>query len=515
MSSERPASDHARVHAHSGPDSPDPENGPASPAAGGLGDMPPDRFRGVAHEVVDWIADYLADVGEYPVLAAVRPGEVRRGLQARVPEDGESMEAVLQDFRDVVMPGVTHWNHPSFHGYFAVTGSGPGILGEMLTAALNINAMVWRSSPAGTELEELTLDWLREMMGLPTGFEGVINDTASSSSLFALAAAREAGVPEAREDGLFGAPRARIYASAEAHSSIDKAAMTLGFGRHGVLRIPTDGGFRMDAAALRKAIEEDVEAGIRPIAVVATVGTTSTTSVDPVDAVADVAEDHGLWLHVDAAYAGAAAIVPELRPLFRGWERADSIVMNPHKWLFTPVDCSALYCRRPEMLRAAFSLTPEYLRTSEEGVARNLMDYGVALGRRFRSLKLWFVLRYFGRAGIEARIREHCRLAGDLAGRIDEAVDWERVAPVPFSTIVFRYAPDHLDAEAQDLVNQRILDRVNASGEAFLSHTVLEGRHTLRLSIGNLRTRREHLERTWELLRESAAVLTETVTAGS
>ncbi len=467
--------------------------------------MPPEEFRRHALEAVEWIAGYLREVGDYPVLARVRPGEIRDALPPRAPEEGEPFSDVLRDFRDVILPGVTHWNHPAFFGYFAVTGSAPGILGEMLAAALNVNAMVWRSSPAGTELEQHTLDWLRDLLGLPAAFEGVINDTASSSSLYALAAAREAAYPEARTAGLFGQSTGRIYASEEAHSSIDKAGITLGFGLDGVRRVAADGDFRMRPEALRDAVREDLEAGVRPVGVVATVGTTSTSSVDPVEAVADVAEELGLWLHVDAAYAGSAAMVPELRERFRGWERADSIVFNPHKWLFTPVDCSVLYCRRPEMLRKAFSLTPEYLRTGEEGEVTNLMDYGVALGRRFRSLKLWFVLRYFGAEGIRGRIREHCRLAREMAGRVEAHPAWELVAPVPFSTLVFRFAPPDLDGEERDRLNLEILDEVNATGEAFLSHTRLGGRIAIRLSVGNLRTTDAHLERTWELLREAAA----------
>ncbi|MEX0980250.1 MAG: pyridoxal-dependent decarboxylase [Gemmatimonadota bacterium] len=455
------------------------------------------------------MADYLDQVGLYPVLSRVSPGDIRAALPPAAPHEGERFDEIFRDFRDIVMPGVTHWNHPAFFGYFAVTGSGPGILGEMFAAALNVNAMVWRSSPAGTELEEHTLDWIRSLLGLPEDFEGVINDTASHSSLYALAAAREARLPEAREDGLAGAPRGRIYASVEAHSSIDKAGITLGFGRTGVRRVQSDDDFRVKPAALREAIEDDLRNGIRPIAVVATVGTTSTSSVEPVEEIADIAEEFGLWLHVDAAYAGSAAMVPELRPLFRGWERADSIVMNPHKWLFTPVDCSILYCRRPEMLKAAFSLTPEYLKTSEQGVARNLMDYGVALGRRFRALKLWFVLRYFGSEGIIDRIREHVRLARRFADGVDAHPEWIRMAQVPFSTVVFRYAPEGVSGEEQDALNHRILERVNATGEAFLSHTRLKDRITLRLSIGNLRTEESHVERTWELLQEAAGALRE------
>jgi aromatic-L-amino-acid/L-tryptophan decarboxylase len=468
------------------------------------GDMPPDEFRRFGHEVVDWIATYLDEVGSYPVLPAVEPGALLRALPDVPPEAGEPMERILSDFREQVVPAVTHWNHPAFFAYFAVTGSGPGILGEMLSAALNVNAMMWKSSPAGTELETLAVDWVRQLVGLPESFEGVINDTASSSTLYALAAAREAALPEAREVGLAGAPAGRVYASDQAHSSVDKAVQTLGFGRAGIRRVASDARFRMDVGALGRAIEEDVRAGVRPVAVVATLGTTSSASVDPARRIADVAEAHGLWLHVDAAYAGPAAALPELRPLFEGWERADSIVLNPHKWMFTPVDCSLLLCRRPEMLRAAFSLTPEYLRTSGGDAERNLMDYGVSLGRRFRSLKLWFVLRYFGAEGIRSRLRAHIRLAEALAARVEESDGWELAAPASFSTLVLRSAPPALDPEAQDRLNHRILERVNATGVAFLSHTVLAGRVWIRFTVGNLRTTSEVVDRAWALLRTAA-----------
>ncbi len=469
-----------------------------------LGDMPPEEFHAVASEVIEWVARYLDQVEDYPVLAQVRPGDIRSRLPLSAPERGESFDRILSDFQKVILPGITHWNHPSFHGYFAVTGSGPGILGEILTAALNVNAMVWRSSPAGTELEQHTLDWIRDLLGLPDAFQGVINDTASHSSLYALAAAREWAFPEAREVGLGGGPRGRIYASTEAHSSIEKAALTLGLGRQGVKKIEADEAYRMRPDALRAAILEDLADGIRPVAVVATVGTTSSSSVDPVDSIADLAKEFGLWLHVDAAYAGSSAIVPELRPHFRGWERSDSVVFNPHKWLFTPVDCSVLYCSRPDVLRGAFSLTPEYLRTQEEGSVRNLMDHGVALGRRFRALKLWFVLRYFGASGIRDRIREHVRLARYFAAHVEANPNWVRTAPVPFSTVTFRYLGEDLTGEEEDALNEELLERVNATGEAFLSHTRLGGRITLRLSIGNLRTREEHLDRTWQILERAA-----------
>jgi len=468
------------------------------------GDMPFAEFERWGREVVDWVATYLDEVGEYPVLARVEPGEIRASLPERAPEAPQSMEAILEDFRTLLLPGITHWNHPSFHGYFAVTGSGPGVLAELLAAALNVNAMVWRSSPAGTELEEHVLDWIRNLLGLEAGFSGVIQDTASTSSFVALAAARQRAYPEVRDDGLFGLQRGRIYASVEAHSSIEKAVLALGFGHRGFRTIEVDDEFRMRPDALRRAIEEDLSEGVRPVAVVATVGTTSTSSPDPVEAIAEIAREYGLWLHVDAAYAGAAAMVPEFRRYFQGWDRADTIVFNPHKWLFTPVDCSVLYMRSPDMVRAAFSLVPEYLRTSEGNSTTNLMDYGLALGRRFRALKLWFVLRYFGAEGIRARIREHVVMARELAGRIETEPEWDLAAPVPFSTVVFRYSPEGIDGEEQDRRNLAVMDAVNRSGEAFLSHTRLNGRIALRLSIGNLRTRPEHLARTWELLKAEA-----------
>ena len=469
------------------------------------GDLPPEELRRLAREVSDWMADYLASVEDFPVLSRVEPGAVRSALPPSGPDRGESMDRVLADFRDTILPGITHWNHPGFFGYFSITGSGPGILGEMIAAALNVNAMVWRSSPAATELEEVVADWLRQWMGLPEDFDGVINDTASSSTLHALAAAREVAYPEARSQGMFDLPRGRIYASEHAHSSVEKAVITLGFGREGYRAVPADGEYRMDPEGLRAAVRRDVEKGIRPVAVVATTGTTSTSSVDPVEPIADIAEEHGLWLHVDAAYGGPASMVPELRSLFRGWERADSVVVNPHKWLFTPVDCSLLYCRRPADLVRAFSLVPEYLRSKNVDEVRNLMDYGVALGRRFRALKLWFVMRWFGRDGIVVRLRAHVEMARSFAARVDAAEGWERMAPVPLATVAFRRVPEGLDPEAVDALNHRILERVNESGEVFLTHTALEGRVALRLAVGNVRTRPEHVARAWTLLEAAAS----------
>lgn len=469
------------------------------------GDMPPEDFRRLGHEVADWMADYLADVGDLPVLPRVAPGDVRRALPVTPPECGEPLDSALADFRDIIVPGITHWNHPAFFGYFSITGSGPGILGEMLAAALNVNHMVWRSSPAATELEEVTLDWLRQLVGLPEGFEGTINDTASTSTLYALAAARERAYPASRSEGLWGQTPGRIYASEQTHSSVEKAALALGFGKVGYRAIPTDDEFRMSPAALRAALVEDAAAGIRAVAVVPTLGTTSTTSLDPVGEIVPIARDFGAWVHVDAAYGGPAAVLPEVRALYSGWEQADSIVINPHKWLFTPVDCSVLYLRDPDALIRAFSIIPEYLRAAETGQARDLMNYGVALGRRFRSLKLWFVLRYFGRDGITAILREHIRLARSLAGWVEQEEGWYLAAPVPLALVCFRYAPRGADDQEADAMNQRILDHVNSSGEAFLTHTKLRGRVALRMAIGNLKTTEAHVARTWDLLRQAAA----------
>lgn len=475
----------------------------------GVGDMDPDAFRHYAHQAVDWIADFLAHPERFPVLARVEPGQVRDALPASPPEAPEPMADILADFERTIVPGTTHWNHPGFFAFFAITASGPGILGELLSAALNANAMLWRTAPAATELEDLVLDWLRQLLGLPPEFEGVINDTASSSTLYALTAAREAVAGlDARQRGLAGrhdAPRLKLYISTETHSSVEKAAIVLGIGQQGVEKVPVDAEFRLDPAALEAAIRRDLAAGLRPMAVVPTVGTTSTTSIDPVPAIADIAARYGLWLHVDAAYGGPVAMLPERRDVLAGVERADSLVVNPHKWLFTPIDCSVLYCRRPEVLRSAFSLVPDYLQTPGTGTARNLMDYGTALGRRFRALKLWFILRYFGAEGVRARLREHLRLAQLLAGWIEASPDFELLAPVPFSTVCFRYAPPGVDdSERLDVLNQALLERLNASGEVYLSSSRIHGKLALRAAIGNLRTDESHVARLWELLREGA-----------
>jgi aromatic-L-amino-acid decarboxylase len=470
------------------------------------GDLPVAEFRAAMHRAADLAADYLDHVAAYPVLPKVAPGGVRAQLPPAPPERGEPLDTLLADYRRLIEPNVTHWNHPGFLAYFSITGSAPGILGETLAAALNVNHMLWKTGPAATELEETVTDWLRQMMDLPTGFVGHINDTASISSLLAIAAARHRSLPDARSRGLSGLPPMTVYASEHAHSSIDKACITLGLGHEALRKVPVDDAFQLRPDLLARMIAEDRAAGRRPIAVVATEGTTSSTSVDPVPAVADIAEREGLWLHVDAAYAGSAAVCPEYRTLMPGLGRADSLVVNPHKWLFTPVDCSVLFLREPDALRAAFALTPEYLRTAEQGIATNLMDYGPQLGRRFRSLKLWFVIRAFGAEGLRSRIRAHCALARTLAGWVEAEPGFELSAPVPFSTVCFRAVPAG-DGPAQDAFNERLLAEVNAAGPVFLSHTKLNGRIVLRAAIGNVRTTEEHIATAWRLVREAAATL--------
>jgi aromatic-L-amino-acid decarboxylase len=431
------------------------------------------NFREDGAATLEWVAQYLERVRDFPVLAQVEPGEIRSRLPAEPPDRPEPFSAVLADLDPVLMDGVTHWQSPRYFAYFANTGSEPGILAELLIAGLNQVGILWRTSPALQELEEVALDWLRQLLGLPEGFRGHIEDTASVGTLAALTAARTA------------APgRRKVVVSEHAHSSVDKAARIL---QLDVQKLPVDAEYR-----LRPELLELEDA----CAVVATIGTTSVASVDPVSEIATACEAAGVWLHVDAAYAGSAAVCPELRPLFAGWERADSIVVNPHKWLLTPMDCSAFWTRRPDALRDAFSLVPEYLRVAEDVVSLNEMS--VPLGRRFRALKLWAVLRCYGREGLRAMIREHLRLAAAFERWVDEEPGWEVFAPRLFSLVCFRR--DDGDEE-----NERLLERVNASGEVFLSHTRLDSRFVLRLAVGNARTTEDDVRLAWEVLRREAA----------
>lgn len=483
-----------------------------------IGDMPADEFRRHGYAVVDRIAEYFENIETFPVLSQIEPGWLTENLPGSAPERGDDFADVLADVDKLILPAVTHWNHPNFHGLFSTSTSGVGVFGEMLSAAFDMKAMLWRTAPASTELEDVVLGWLRQMMALPDEFEGIIYDTASVSTMHAIAAARERAGLDIRELGMSGRselPLLRVYCSEHVHSSIDKAVITLGMGQASLRKIAVNERFEMIAEELAAAIEEDLNAGHLPICVIPTIGTTSTSSVDPVDAVADICEKHGLWLHVDAAYAGSAAIVPELQPLFKGWERADSIVTNPHKWLFTPFDLSILYCRDMPMLKQAFSLVPEYLKTSDAGQVKNGMDYGIQLGRRFRALKLWFVIRYFGREGMIERIREHCRLARLFASWVNESENFEMMAPVPFALVCFRIrisspqvgtGADSSEAYLDDL-NERIMNSINASGEAYLSHTKLNGKVTIRLSVGSIRVEERHLVKVWELLNKELEAL--------
>lgn len=488
-------------------------------------EMTPEEFREAARLTSEWVASYREHVEEHPVLSRVEPGDVAGKVAPSPPEAGEPFEEILDDLDDTVVPGVTHWNHPGFFAYFPSSSSPPTVLAEFVAAALNQNAMKWRTSPAATELEERMVDWFRQMAGLPDAFGGTIFDTASTGSFTALLAAREAVGLEARRRGLAGRPDVpglTMYVSEQAHSSLEKAGIAAGLGQDGVRKVRVDDQFRMDPDHLAERMAEDREAGRLPVMVCATAGTTSTASVDPVDAVADLCEEQGVWLHVDAAYAGSAALLPDQRERFRGWERADSVVVNPHKWLSTPIDCSLLLYRDPEPFRASLALTPEYLRSDEED-STDLMDVGLALGRRFRALKLWFLVRWHGSEGLRDRLERHIEWARTFADRVEGDDRFELMAPASFSTVVFRALPpeavrrdaedepgresarplergDGVDTLAANRLNDHLLERVNRQGDFFLSHTELAGSYAIRLSVGSFTTRAEDLDRAWEAL---------------
>jgi aromatic-L-amino-acid decarboxylase len=448
-------------------------------------------FRAAAHKAVDWVADYLENIDSYPVLSGVQPGEIAKQFADGPSSDGKPYDALFAEFEEKILPGITHWNHPSFFAYFSITGSQAGILGELLSAAVNANGMLWKTSPALTELETVALGWLRDALGLPSNLFGIINDTASINVFLSLAAAREALGLNIRSEGIAGRdlPPLRIYCSEHAHSSVEKGALALGFGQKGVIKIAADEQFRMRPDALEEAIARDRAAGALPCAIVATAGTTSTAALDPVRALGEIAKRENCWFHVDAAYAGSATIVPEYRFLWDGIEQADSIVTNPHKWLFTPIDCSVLYTRRPEVLRETFSLVPEYLKTTDSAEI-NYMDYGLQLGRRFRALKLWLVLEHYGLDHLRDVIRGHVQLAERLAGELRKRDEVEVVSQ-SFSVVVFRL-------RAGDDATLALLERYNASGKLFVSHTKLRDQYCVRVAIGNGATEWRHVE---ELLR--------------
>jgi len=471
-----------------------------------LGDISPDAFRKHLHRLADWIADYRENIAERPIAPNAKPGAVLAQLKTAPPETATSLDDIFAEIERVIVPGVAHWAHPQFMSYFGCTTTSPGILAEMMTAALNVNAMTWRTSPAATELETLVLDWLRQWLGLPDEFTGVVYDTASISTMHALAVAREEASTSVRTLGLSGRselPIFRIYVSDQAHSSVEKAAIALGLGEHNVRRLASDSEFKMSVGALREAVAADLRHGFKPLAVVATVGTTSTASVDPVRAIAEICAQYQMWLHIDAAYGGGLALLPEHKSVTDGWEEADSLVLNPHKMLFVPFDFSALYVRDIDRLRRLFTLAPEYLHLRDPaGAEINYMDYGVQLGRRFRALKAWVVWRAFGREGLAARIREHLRLAQLFKHWIEDDPRFEISAPVMMGVVCFRLKDP--DDKAADQKNGATVAKINASGEAYLTQTKLRGRIVMRLGLGNVLTTEEHLKNVWKIIRAVA-----------
>src|SRR5438874_1905740 len=469
-----------------------------------LGDVSPAVFREQLHQLADWIADYRETIGERPVAPNAKPGAILAALPAEPPEDGESFGKILTDIDRVIVPGLVHWGHPLFMGYFGWTTTAPGILGEIITAPLNVNAMTWRTSPAATELETLVIDWLRQWLHLPEEFDGVVYDTASVGIMHALAVAREEAAPSTRKLGLTGRdlPRFRIYTSDQAHTSAEKAAIALGLGEENVCRVPSDNEFRMETSILRKTVAHDRESGFRPLAVVATVGTTSTASVDPVAETARLCREEKMWLHIDGAYGGGFAIMPEYEWIAEDWSEADSIIINPHKTLFVPLDFSVLFVRDVDRLRRVFTLVPEVLRADTIETEKNYMDYGIQLGRRFRALKAWMIWRAFGREGILALMREHLRLARLFGEWVGASDDFELSAPVSMGVVCFR-AKNEIDA-----FNSRIVESVNQSGRAYLNQTKLRGQTVIRLGLGNILTTEKHLRDAWELIQETARSLT-------
>jgi aromatic-L-amino-acid decarboxylase len=478
-----------------------------------LGDTPPEIFRQQLRELADWIADYRETIADRPISGNVRPGEILSQLDRDPPETGTPFEKIFAEIDRVIIPGVVHWDHPQFMSYFGCTTTNPGILAEMITGALNVNTMTWRTAPAGTELETLVLDWLRQWLTLPNEFTGVVYDTASISTMHALATAREQAAPDTRKLGLTGRdlPRFRIYASDQAHSSIEKGAIALGIGEDNVQRVQSDNEFRMDVAALRAMIARDLGEKFKPLAVVATVGTTSTASVDPVSEIAKVCREYNIWLHIDGAYGAGLALLPECKWVAAGWSEADSIVVNPHKMLFVPLDFSTLYMRDIGRLRRLFTLAPEYLHLRDPvGAEINYMDYGVQLGRRFRALKAWVVWRTFGREGIAARIRDHLRLAKLFAEWVQKDKRFELAAPVMMGVVCFRWVGSTSTSKSKstsdtrniDELNMKMVERINASGRGYITQTKLRGHAVMRIGLGNVLTTEEHLRNVWELIQE-------------
>jgi len=467
--------------------------------------MENELFRRYGHEFVDWLADYMVSIENLPVMSRLNPGEIKARIPAEAPQRGESMDRIFDDFKTIILPGMTHWQHPGWHAYFPANNSPASVLAELLTAGLGAQGMVWQTSPAAAELEDAVLEWLRKMLGLPEGMAGVIQDTASTATLCALLSAREKATDfESNEKGLKRG--LTVYASEETHSSIEKGVKIAGFGRANLRLIPTDAEFAMVPEKLEEAIRKDKEQGLQPACVVATLGTTSSTAVDPLRAIGAIARHHGAWLHVDAAYAGTAAVLPEMRWMLDGAEDMDSFVFNPHKWMLTNFDCSAYYVKDPGPLLRTFEIHPEYLKTGVDPYVKNYRDWGIQLGRRFRALKLWFVIRSYGVEGLQAFVREHLRLARLFKSWVEAEPKFELMAPVRFGLVCFRLN-DGLDIGTLNRLNKELLDRLNATGKVYLSHTVLNGKFTLRMVIGQRTTAERHVRAAWELIRSISSEL--------
>ncbi|MFH5831065.1 pyridoxal phosphate-dependent decarboxylase family protein [Halalkalibaculum sp. DA384] len=469
------------------------------------------QFRKEAHKLADWMADYFEQVEDYPVKPEVQPGDIIQQLPESPPDSGESFDKIFKDFQQVIMPGMTHWESPSFMGYFPANKSYPSVLAEMLTATLGAQCMSWVTSPAATELEERVMEWLRDMIGLPAHFSGVIQDTASTSTLAALLMAREQATDfEVNKAGFSSRRPLAVYCSSETHSSIEKDVKITGFGRKYLRKIPVNSDFSINIQALEKKIQADLKQGIEPTCVVATLGTTGSTAVDSLPEIADICRRYHIFLHVDAAYAGTALLLPEHRTMIEGIEQVNSFVFNPHKWMFTNFDCSAFFVRDQSLLVRTFEIMPEYLKTAEDKRVRNYRDWGIQLGRRFRALKLWFVIRDFGVKGLQEKIRLHIKLAQDLEQAIRQAPNFELLAPVPFNLLCFRYHPAHLSDEKKlNRLNKTLLEQINKTGELFITHTKLSGRYTLRMVIGNTHVEQRHVEQAWNVISEQAAKLRE------
>jgi len=465
-------------------------------------------FRKHAHELVDWMADYLENIEQYPVKAQVKPKEILNKLPLNPPEESESMDQIMADFNQIIMPGMTHWQSPNFYAYFNGNSSYPSVLAEMLTATLGAQCMIWETSPAAAELEERVMNWLKEMLDLPESFTGVIQDTASAATLCAILSAREKASAFAINDQGFSDNNFRVYCSTQTHSSIDKAVKIAGIGKNNLIKIEVDQKLALQPNSLEKAIRHDLEKGKTPLCVIATIGTTGTTAIDPLAEISVICQKYNIWLHVDAAYAGTALILPEMRWMSRGLKDADSFVFNPHKWMFTNFDCSAYYVKDKAALIRTFEIMPEYLKTAVDTQVNNYRDWGIALGRRFRALKLWFVIRTFGVQGIRKKIREHLNIAREFIKKIEAHPDFEITAPASINLVCFRFKPENENSiQRLNQINEQLLQTLNASGKLYITHTKIGEIYTLRMVIGQTYVTEEHVNKAWELIQKTAEKL--------